>query len=78
MASAPVIPGGPIIICNSVHVAESRITTLKPNVLTFDEGNHVRDRLSYSVELDAQGKYTFSILDKVKRQRPIPLSVTGI
>ncbi|OAP39836.1 aspartate decarboxylase [Sinorhizobium glycinis] len=70
-------PGDQVIICNSVYLDESRITDLKPKVLTFDENNHIRDRLTYSVEFDERGKYTFSILDEEDRRQPIPLAVSG-
>ncbi len=70
-------PGDQVIICNSVYLDESCISDLKPKVLTFDENNHIRDRLTYSVEFDQQGKYTFSILDDEDRRQPIPLPVAG-
>ncbi|CCF00263.1 Putative aspartate 1-decarboxylase (plasmid) [Sinorhizobium fredii HH103] len=70
-------PGDQVIICNSVYLDESRIPYLKPTVLTFDDNNHIRDRLTYSVELDERGKYTFSILDEEDRRQPVPLSVAG-
>lgn len=56
-------PGDPVIICNSVYVDESRITEIKPRVLTFDRDNRVQEVLSYSVERDPSGRYSFSILD---------------
>lgn len=70
-------PGDQVIICNSVYLDESRITDLKPKVLTFDENNHIRDRLTYLVEFDRQGKYMFSILDEDDQRQPIPLPVAG-
>ncbi|MEZ0000220.1 aspartate 1-decarboxylase [Sinorhizobium fredii] len=70
-------PGDHVIICNSVYLDESRITDLKPTVLTFDDNNHIRDRLTYSVDLDERGRYTFGILDEEDRRQPIPLPVAG-
>ncbi len=70
-------PGDQVIICNSVYLDETRITSLKPKVLTFDEDNRVRDRLSYSVDVDPQGRYTFEILDEANSTLPIPLLVSG-
>jgi aspartate 1-decarboxylase len=70
-------PGDQVIICNSVYLDENRITSLKPKVLTFDEDNHVRDRLSYSVDVDPQGRYTFDILDEANTPLPIPLLVSS-
>ncbi|KQS95456.1 aspartate 1-decarboxylase [Rhizobium sp. Leaf386] len=70
-------PGDQVIICNSVYLDETRITSLKPKVLTFDEDNRVRDRLSYSVDVDPQGRYTFDILDEANSKLPIPLLVSG-
>ncbi|WP_026622737.1 aspartate 1-decarboxylase (plasmid) [Ensifer sp. WSM1721] len=70
-------PGDQIIICNSVYTDESQITSLKPKVLTFDENNHIRDRLSYSVGIDPDGIYTFEILDQANTALPNPLVVSG-
>ncbi len=70
-------PGDQVIICNSLYVDENRITSFKPRVLTFDEDNRVRDRLSYSVDVDPQGRYTFDILDEANTTLPIPLLVSG-
>ncbi len=70
-------PGDQIIICNSVYLDESRITSLKPKVLTFDESNHIRDRLSYSVNVDPEGRYTFEILDQANTALAVPLMVSG-
>ncbi|SDO04441.1 hypothetical protein SAMN05216328_15019 [Ensifer sp. YR511] len=41
--------------------------------LTFDENNLVQNRLSYSVGVDAYGKYSFEILDETETPLPIPL-----
>jgi aspartate 1-decarboxylase len=71
-------PGDQIIIYNSVYLEESQLTSLKPKVLTFDEQNHVRDRLSYSVDIDDDGRYTFDILDGEETKLPIPLMVSGV
>lgn len=62
---------------DSVYLDETRITALKPKVLTFDEDNRVRDRLSYSVDIDPQGRYTFDILDEANTTRPVSLLVSG-
>ncbi|WFU52008.1 aspartate 1-decarboxylase [Sinorhizobium terangae] len=70
-------PGDQIIICNSVYLDERQITSLKPKVLTFDENNHIRDRLSYSVSVCPDGKYTFEILDHAHTALSIPLMVSG-
>lgn len=70
-------PGDQVIICNSAYLDESRITDLKPKVLTFDANNHIRNRLTYSVEVDQRGRYTFSILDDEDRRTPVPLPVVG-
>lgn len=67
--------GDQIIICNSLYVDENQVTSLKPKVLTFDENNHVRDRLSYSVSIDTEGRYSFEILDDANVALPIPLPV---
>lgn len=69
-------PGDQIIICNSVYISEVELTSLKPKVLTFDEANNVRDRLSYSVSRDEKGRYTFGIFDDSDNPLPIPALVS--
>lgn len=71
-------PGDPVIICNSVYIDNSSITSLKPKVLTFDKDNCVRDRLTYSVGLDADGQFTFSILDGKGTVLPTSQLVPGV
>ena len=68
--------GDQIIICNSVYVEERQLTSLKPRILTFDQDNHIRDRLSYAVERDGQGRYSFSILDEADTALAIPAMVS--
>lgn len=68
--------GDQIIICNSVYLDEQQLTSLKPCILTFDQDNRVRDRLSYSVDRDAQGRYSFSILDEANAALAIPALVS--
>ncbi|WP_395447255.1 aspartate 1-decarboxylase [Aminobacter sp. UC22_36] len=70
--------GDQVIICNSVYVNENEITTLKPRVLTFDKDNRVVDRLSYSVERDQTGRYSFSILDETSAKLSIPALVSSL
>lgn len=55
-------PGDQIIICNSIYVSEADLTSLRPRILTFDENNNVRDKLSYSVSSDRRAaiRLTFS------------------
>ncbi len=65
-----------MIICNSVDLDESHITSLKTRVLTFDKNNHIRDRLSYSVGVDPDGRYTFEILDQAQNALPVTLMVS--
>ncbi|CAI2935186.1 aspartate 1-decarboxylase [Aminobacter niigataensis] len=69
--------GDQIIICNSVYVTEREITTLKPRVLTFDKDNRIADRLTYSVERDQFGRYSFSILDETSARLSIPALVSS-
>ncbi|CAH1689869.1 Aspartate 1-decarboxylase 2 [Hyphomicrobiales bacterium] len=68
--------GDQIIICNSVYVEERQLTSLKPRNLPFDQDNHIRDRLSYAVERDGQGRYSFSILDEADTALAIPAMVS--
>ncbi|MER8440909.1 aspartate 1-decarboxylase, partial [Mesorhizobium sp. M1312] len=65
-------PGDQIIVCNSIYLDETKITSLKPRIVTFDQDNHIRDRLSYSVDLDPHGRYSFSILDEANTALVIP------
>jgi len=69
--------GDQVIICNSVYLNESEITALKPRVLTFDKDNCIADRLTYSVERDQAGRYSFSILDETSARLPIPALVSS-
>ncbi|RUW73794.1 MAG: aspartate 1-decarboxylase [Mesorhizobium sp.] len=68
-------PGDQVIICNSVYVDQAELTSLKPRVLTFDKDNRIVDRLTYSVERDAGGGYSFSILDEARTPLPVPALV---
>lgn len=65
-------PGDQIIVCNSIYLDEAEITSLKPRIDTFDQDNRIRDNLSYSVDLDADGRYSFSILDEANTALVIP------
>lgn len=65
-------PDDQIIICNSIYLKESALTLLKPRIVTFDQDNHIRDRLSYSVDVDANGRYNFSILGETNAPVAIP------
>ncbi len=66
-----------IIVCNSIYLDEAHITSLKPRIVTFDQDNHILDRLSYSVDLDAHGRYRFSIFDESNAALAIPALVSG-
>lgn len=68
-------PGDQVIICNSVYVDQAELTALKPRVLTFDKDNRIVDRLTYSVERDAAGGYSFSILNETNNVLPVPALV---
>ncbi len=70
-------PGDQIIICNSIFLAEHKITELKPTVLTFDAQNNVVDRLTYSVSFDEDNRYRFEILDDNAKPLCVPLLVSG-
>jgi aspartate 1-decarboxylase len=70
-------PGDQIIICNSIYLAEHKITELKPKVLTFDAENNVVDRLTYSVSCDEDNRYRFEILDDNAKPLSVPLLVSG-
>lgn len=54
---------------------QAELTALKPCVLTFDKDNRVVDRLTYSVERDEGGGYSFSILDEARTPLPVPALV---
>ncbi|RWE11407.1 MAG: aspartate 1-decarboxylase [Mesorhizobium sp.] len=69
--------GDPLIICNSVYVEEAELTALKPRVLTFDRDNQVAEQLTYSVERNAAGGYSFSVLDETGTALLVPALVGG-
>ncbi|RUV50746.1 aspartate 1-decarboxylase [Mesorhizobium sp. M5C.F.Ca.IN.020.29.1.1] len=70
-------PGDPLIICNSVYVEEAQLTRTRPRVLTFNRNNHITGRLTYSVERNADGGYSFSVLDEAGAALPVPALVGG-
>jgi len=67
--------GDQVIICNSVYLDETQLATLKPRVLTFNKDNRIVDRLTYSVERNAEGGYSFSILNEARNALPVPALV---
>jgi len=67
--------GDQVIICNSVYLDETQLATLKPRVLTFNKDNRIVDRLTYSVERNAEGGYNFSILNEARNALPVPALV---
>ncbi|CAN7356843.1 aspartate 1-decarboxylase [Rhizobium sp. LjRoot258] len=69
--------GDQIIVCNSVYLDESKLTSLKPKILTFDSDNNIVERLSYSVSIDADDRYRFEILDETSKSLSVPLLVSG-
>nr|WP_278116363.1 aspartate 1-decarboxylase [Mesorhizobium sp. WSM4875]WIE94764.1 aspartate 1-decarboxylase [Mesorhizobium sp. WSM4875] len=71
-------PGDQVIVCNSIYLDESEITSLKPRIVTFDENNHMRERLRYSVDLDAHGRYSFAMLNEAEEALVIPALVSGV
>ncbi|RWD01498.1 MAG: aspartate 1-decarboxylase [Mesorhizobium sp.] len=71
-------PDDPIIVCNSIYLDEAHITSLKPRIVTFDQDNYILDRLSYSVDLDTDGRYSFSVLDEASEPLIIPALVSGV
>ncbi|MBZ9798787.1 aspartate 1-decarboxylase [Mesorhizobium sp. ES1-4] len=68
-------PGDQVIICNSVYVDETKLTAIKPRVLTFDKDNCIVDRLTYSVKSAESGGYSFSIFNVADEPLPIPALV---
>ncbi|KOF14323.1 aspartate decarboxylase [Ensifer adhaerens] len=70
-------PGDQVIICNSVYLDDNQLTALKPRILTFDDDNNISSRLTYSVSVDAVGRYRFEILDDAGEVQPIPLKAAA-
>lgn len=68
-------PRDPLIVCNAVYVKQAELTALKPRVLTFDRDNHITGRLTYTVERNAHGGYSFSALDEASAALAIPALV---
>ncbi len=66
-------PGDEIIIASSAYVQESEIPAMRPRVLTFDADNRVTSTLTYCVAQDAQGQWSFAILDEAGNALPVPL-----
>lgn len=66
-------PGDPLIICNSVYVEQAELTA--PRVLTFVRDNRIGERLTYSAERNADGGYSFSVLDEAGATLPVPALV---
>lgn len=71
-------PGDPIIVCNSIYLSETELTSIKPRIVTFDQNNYIQDRLTYSVDLDANGRYRFCILDEANCGLAIPALVSSM
>src|SRR3954465_8564376 len=40
-------PGDSVIVCTSAYVQEDEIAAMRPVVLTFDNENHVAERMTY-------------------------------
>jgi hypothetical protein len=53
-------------------VIETQLTSLEPQIVTFNQDNQIQDRLTYSVDLDASDRYSFSILDDAEEPLAIP------
>ncbi|RUM24135.1 aspartate 1-decarboxylase [Rhizobium vallis] len=70
-------PGDQVIVCNSIYLDDSKLTELKPKVLTFDTDNNVAERLTYSVTKDVHDGYRFEILDDSAQSLSVPLLVSG-
>ncbi|RWJ05753.1 aspartate 1-decarboxylase [Mesorhizobium sp.] len=68
-------PGDELIICNSAYVEEAQLTAVKPRVLTFNKENHIAERLTYSVERNAEGGYSFAIPNETGNALPVPAQV---
>ncbi|OHV84115.1 aspartate 1-decarboxylase [Mesorhizobium sp. ORS 3428] len=67
-------PGDPIIVCNSIYLNEAHIAAPKPRIVAFDQDNHIRERLTYSVDLDAW-PLQFSIHDEANQALATPALV---
>jgi aspartate 1-decarboxylase len=65
--------GDQLIICSSLYIGAEEIPNLNPRILTFDENNHITERLGYRVSVDAAGKYHFAILNEAGEPQPVPL-----
>lgn len=69
--------GDQIIICNSIYLEEAELTALRPRVLTFDKDNHIAQRLTYNVDRDPIGRYSFSILDNSDAPLSVPALISN-
>ena len=68
-------PGDELIICSSIYLPETLISTLSPAVVTLDENNRVVETLRYAVSQDGAGRYHFAILDEKGEKLDVPLRV---
>ncbi|TCM74954.1 aspartate 1-decarboxylase [Rhizobium sp. BK068] len=69
--------GDQVIICNSSYVDEVELTSTRPKILTFDQGNNIVEKLTYAVSRDDLGRYGFQILNDAEESLPIPLLVSA-
>lgn len=69
--------GDPITVCNSIYLDKAAIVSLKPQIVTFDHDNHIRDRLSYSVDLDAYGRYSLTIRSEPNKTSACNVMASG-
>lgn len=53
--------GDEIIVCSSAYVDKEQIAEIKPQVLTFNRDNSVRDRFFYDANLREDETVTFAI-----------------
>jgi aspartate 1-decarboxylase len=54
--------GDQIIVCSSDFVEPSGLNGVRTKILTFTAGNHVDERLTYAVDQQPDGQFSFEIL----------------
>ncbi|WP_068080599.1 aspartate 1-decarboxylase [Polycladidibacter stylochi] len=61
-------PGDQIIICSSNYIDPNQLDGTRSHILTFDAQNNVAERLTYVVDMNAEGTYDFKIEQKAHTQ----------
>jgi aspartate 1-decarboxylase len=59
--------GDELILCNHIYGDETSLVHHVPRVLTFNETNHVVDKLLYTAEPNGKGGWQFEVLSQSEK-----------